>query len=112
MALVQPKKPAGGAYGQFLAEKRAEFVKEVKGQPITAVTKLASARWQALGEEEKKVYQERYVAAKEKYETEMKAFLEKGGEVVKKQKRGAKERVKNKLLGLSKLVWDLFSWEQ
>lgn len=47
MALVQPKKPAGGAYGQFLNEKRADFVKEVKGQPITAVTKLASAKWQA-----------------------------------------------------------------
>ena len=30
---------AGGAYGQFLAEKRPELQAECKGQPITAVTK-------------------------------------------------------------------------
>ena len=39
-------------------------MKEVAGQPVTAVTKLASARWKALGEDEKKVYQDRYEAAK------------------------------------------------
>ena len=27
MALEQPKKPVGGAFGQFLAEKRPEFAK-------------------------------------------------------------------------------------
>ena len=36
-----------------------EFMKEVVGQPATAVSKLASARWKALGEDEKKVYQDR-----------------------------------------------------
>ena len=38
MAMEQPK-VAGGAYGQFLAEKRSELQAECKGQPITAVTK-------------------------------------------------------------------------
>ena len=40
-----PKKPAGGAYGCFLAKNRAAFMKECSGQPVTAVTKLASAKW-------------------------------------------------------------------
>jgi hypothetical protein len=39
MAMEQPKKVAGGAYGQFLAEKRPELQAECKGQPITAITK-------------------------------------------------------------------------
>ena len=39
MAMKEPKKVAGGAYGQFLAEKRPELQAECKGQPITAVTK-------------------------------------------------------------------------
>ena len=40
-----PKKPAGGAYGQFLAEKRTEFTKKCAGQPVTAITKMASVEW-------------------------------------------------------------------
>merc|ERR1712176_696891 len=36
-----PKKPAGGAYGRFMAEKRPEFIKACAGQPITAVAKMA-----------------------------------------------------------------------
>ena len=43
-----PKKPAGGAYGCFLAKNRAAFMKECSGQPVTAVTKLASAKWKDI----------------------------------------------------------------
>lgn len=52
------------------------------------------------------------MAAKEKYEAEMKAFLEKGGEVTKKQKRGAKEGCSN-YQELPSFVWGpgVFSWE-
>lgn len=68
-----------------------EFMKEVVGQPATAVSKLASARWKALGEDEKKVYQDRYEAVKAKYDSDMKSFLDAGGEVTRKQKRETKE---------------------
>ena len=78
--MEQPKKPTGGAYGQFLAEKRSEFQKLCEGQPITAVTKLAGEKFRALGEEEKAVYQKKFQEAQAKYDVDMKAFLDAGGE--------------------------------
>ena len=94
----QPKKPAGGAFGQFLAEKRQELQKELEGQPITAITKLASSRFKELSEEEQKSYEEKYVAAKAKYDEDMKAFLDAGGEkkvVKRKGKDGKAKKVKD-----------------
>mmetsp|Transcript_55921 Transcript_55921/g.131129 ORF Transcript_55921/g.131129 Transcript_55921/m.131129 type:complete len:306 (+) Transcript_55921:80-997(+) len=70
-----PKKPAGGAFGCFLAKNRAAFTKEVEGQPITAITKLASEKWKKLGEDEKKVYQEEYEAKKAEYEEAKKSYV-------------------------------------
>ena len=96
MAMEQPKKPAGGAYGQFLAEKRPELQTQCKGQPITAVTKLASEKFKALSEEDKKIYQEKFVAAKAKYDEDMKAFLEAGGEKKAAKKKGKKDIKKKK----------------
>ena len=86
-SLAQPKKPAGGAYGQFMNEKRAEFQKELPGQKASEVAKLGGERWKKLGESEKAVYQKRYEAAKAKYDEDLKAFEEAGG---------VKERVKRK----------------
>merc|ERR1712136_112568 len=44
-----PKRPAGGAYGQFLAEKREEIKKSLPaGHSITDVTKKAGEMWQSL----------------------------------------------------------------
>ncbi|CAJ1378316.1 unnamed protein product [Effrenium voratum] len=79
---------------RFLAEKRPELMKETQGQPITAVTKLASERFKALGDEERAAYQKKYEEAKAKFEEDMKAFLEAGGE--KKARKSKEEKVKPK----------------
>ena len=63
-----PKRPAGGAYGVFLAQHRADFAKDCQGQPATAVAKIASAKWTALGEDEKKSYEEEYKVKMEAYQ--------------------------------------------
>lgn len=82
----QPKKPAGGAFGRFLAENRAALTEECKGQPVTAVTKLASERFKALSEEDKAVWQKKFQEAKEKYEKDVDAFKAAGGEIKKADK--------------------------
>ena len=69
-----PKKPAGGAYGVFLAKHRADFAKDCQGQPATAVTKIASGKWKALSEEEKKSYEAEYKVKLEAYQEAMKAY--------------------------------------
>jgi len=70
-----PKKPAGGAYGCFLAKNRAAFMKECSGQPVTAVTKLASAKWKELSDEDKKIYEEEFQKKKEEYQEAMKSYV-------------------------------------
>jgi len=101
-ALEQPKKPAGGAYGQFLAEKRQEFMKACEGKPITAVSKMAGEAFKKLTDAQKKPYQEKYEAAKIKFEKDMAAFLAAGGEkqkgaaALRTEKRKAKEGKKKK----------------
>ena len=97
--MAQPKKPTGGAYGQFLAEKRAEFQKHCEGQRVTAVTKLAGEKFRALSEDEKAVYQKKFQEAQAKYEIDMKAFLDAGGEKKTIQRKGkaSKEKKGNKV---------------
>lgn len=70
-----PKKPAGGAFGCFLAKHRAEFMEQTKGKPITAVTKLASENWKQLSEVEKKPYEAAYTAKLETYKAAMKDYV-------------------------------------
>ena len=95
-SMEQPKKPTGGAYGQFLAEKRSEFQKLCEGQKITAVTKLAGEKFRALGEEEKAVYQKKFQGAQAKYDADMKAFLDAGGEKKATQRKGKNGKEKGK----------------
>merc|ERR1712194_945767 len=66
-----PKRPAGGAYGQFMAEKRAEFIKACAGQPITAITKMGSEAWKKLSDAQKKPYQAQYTKKAEEYKKAM-----------------------------------------
>eukprot|EP00913_Durusdinium_trenchii_P029307 g27474.t1 len=55
----KPKKPAGGAYGIFVAENRERIsAKLPKGSPATAVSKPASAEWKKMSDADKKPYQE------------------------------------------------------
>jgi len=77
---AQPKKPVGGGFGRFLAEKRAEFLKELQGQPITALTKLASDRYKQLSEEDKTQWQKKFEVAKDQYAKDMEAFEAAGGQ--------------------------------
>merc|ERR1711881_158635 len=96
-AMEQPKKPVGGAFGQFVAEKRPEFLKQCAGQKASAVSTLAGAEWKELTEAQKAPYQIKYEAAKKKFDEDMAAFLAAGGEKTKgvaglrKEKRKAKE---------------------
>uniref|UniRef100_A0A6T9J3A1 HMG box domain-containing protein n=1 Tax=Alexandrium catenella TaxID=2925 RepID=A0A6T9J3A1_ALECA len=96
-ALEQPKKPVGGAYGVFLAKHRAEFAAATKGQKASAVSKMASERWAKLGAQERAPFEKEFKVVKEKYDNDMKAFLESGGEkkpgvrALATQKRKAKE---------------------
>eukprot|EP00438_Fugacium_kawagutii_P035721 Skav230251 [mRNA] locus=scaffold1520:68485:69030:+ [translate_table: standard] len=90
--MVPPKKVvvAGGAFGQFLAEKRPELQAQCIGQPITAITELAAEKFKALSEDDKVFYQEKYAAATAKYDEDMKAFLDAGGEKKAIQRKGKK----------------------
>jgi hypothetical protein len=102
MALEQPKKPAGGGYGFFLAEKRPEFTKACAGKPASEISKLAGQAWKAFSDAQKKPYEEKYAVAKAKYEKDIAAFLAAGGEKTKgvaglrAEKRKAKEGKKAK----------------
>lgn len=90
MAAEQPKKVTGGAFGQFLAEMRPKLITECKGQPITAVVKLASTKFKALSPAENKVYQDKYEKAKAQYEKDLAAFKAAGGEMKAVKRKGDK----------------------
>lgn len=79
MALVEPKRVAGGAFGRFMNEHRAELLKDTAGQPASASTKLGSERWKALSTSEKAKYEKMYQDAKQQYEKDLKDFLNAGG---------------------------------
>merc|ERR1719499_2834010 len=102
MALQQPKKPVGGAYGIFLNEKRAEFLKACAGQKASAVSTMASEAWKKVSQKDKDVYQKKYEDAKAKFDKDMEAFKAAGGEVAKgvaglrAEKRKEKEAKKKK----------------
>ena len=85
----QPKKPAN-PYFLYLEEHRSLFVQKASGNYKQGVS-LASAAWKGLPEADKAPYEERARALKEKYELDMKAFEEAGGEK-KKRKRPRRHR--------------------
>jgi len=95
--LEQPKKPAGGGFGRFVAEKRAEFQAKCAGKPVSAVSIMAGQVWGALSEAQKEPYKKKFVEAQAKYTADLATFLAAGGEVQKgaaalrTEKRKAKE---------------------
>jgi hypothetical protein len=95
--LEQPKKPAGGGFGRFVAEKRSEFQAKCAGQPVSAVSKMAGLAWKALSEAAQQPYKTKFLEAQKKYEVDMVAFLAAGGEkqkgaaALRTEKRKAKE---------------------
>merc|ERR1712136_11281 len=63
-----PKRPAGGAYGQFLAEKREEIKKSLPaGHSITDVTKKAGEMWKSLPADGRQKFEEAYKTQMEIY---------------------------------------------
>jgi len=67
-----PKKPAGGAYGVFLAENRAAITKSLPpDHKITDVAKAAGAQFKALSDAAKKPYQERFIQKQIEYKKAM-----------------------------------------
>jgi len=92
MAMEQPKKITGGAFGRFMHENRAALLKECAGKPATASIKLGSERFKALGDMEKTRYQNIYETAVADYNVAVEKFKAGGGEfAAKKSKKGARE---------------------
>jgi ABC-type transporter MlaC component len=96
MALEQPKKPAGGAYGRFMAENRAKFIAECKGKPITEVSKLGSVRFKELSDAQKAVYQKQFEDAQAQYKKDMEAFEAAGGERKAVKRKGKDDECDSK----------------
>ncbi len=70
-----PKKPVGGTYGIFLAEKREEIKKALPADhKITDVTKKAGEMWAAAKEADKKKYETIYQKKNEEYKVAMEAW--------------------------------------
>ena len=63
--------------GCAVRRHRAAFAEQCKGKPVTAVTKLASEKWKALSEEEKKIFEAEYKAKKEAYDEAVKSYVPK-----------------------------------
>jgi len=102
MALEQPKKPAGGAFGVFMSEKRAEFMKALPGKAVSEVSKMASEKWKGLNDTQRAPYQKKYEEKKSKFEKDWAAFLasggvkQKGASALRSEKRKAKDGKKKK----------------
>lgn len=97
MALTQPKRPVGGAYGIFLAEKRPEFLKACEGQKASAISVMAGEQWKKLSASQQAPYQKKYEVAKATFDKDMAAFLAAGGEISKGQMALRSEKRNNKL---------------
>jgi len=69
-----PKRPAGGAYGCFMAANRAEFTKQCPGS-MTAVGKLAGEKWRAASAAEKEKYEKEYKVKADAYQEAMKSYV-------------------------------------
>ncbi|ELP91313.1 hypothetical protein EIN_153200 [Entamoeba invadens IP1] len=72
----KPKKPQT-AYMLYLNEHRAEIKEKFPDMKVTEVAKKAGENWKAMGEEDKKPYQDKADKAKETWKTEMKKYEEK-----------------------------------
>ena len=74
-----PKKPVAGGFGCYLAKHRQAFVQQCKGQPATAVSKMAGEKWKALSTAEKKPFQDEYALLKKAYQESMAAYKKSRG---------------------------------
>ena len=102
MASEQPNKTAGGAFGQFMIEKRPEFIKRLPGKAVSEVSKLGGRIWKSLPEADKEPYKKKYQEVMVNYAKDMAAFVAAGGVCAKgpaalrSEKRKAKEDSRKK----------------
>merc|ERR1719453_2777381 len=74
-ALNMPKKPAGGAYGCYVAEHRASIQGSLPaGSKCTEVSKIAGDRWKKLSPKDKEKFEKLYEEKKAAYEEAMKEW--------------------------------------
>merc|ERR1712217_548472 len=70
-----PKRPAGGAFGVWLAEKRSKIVSSLpQDHKITDVTKAAGVQWKALSDAAKKPYEAKFAKKQEEYKKAMEEY--------------------------------------
>lgn len=99
-----PKKPMAG-YMIFSGELREQIRNDLesKGQKfsISAAAAIVKPKWAALGEEGHKKYHDKFAAAKQKYEEDMKEWFEtEGGKLFSENKEKAvKKRNRDRCLG-------------
>jgi len=73
-----PKRPVGGGYGQYLNEHREAIRKTLPtDHKMTDIGKQAGLKWNAMSAEDKKPYEEKYLAKMETFKGEMEAYKEK-----------------------------------
>lgn len=76
-----PKRPAGGAYGCYVAEHRAAIQGSLPaGSPCTMVAKKAGEQWSALGPQDREKFEKQYQEKKAAFELAMKEWKEKQGD--------------------------------
>lgn len=76
--VARPKRPAGGAFGVYLAETRREIVASMPaGHKMGDVPKAVSAKWQALTDDERLPYKSKYVEKLATYRSQMAEFKKK-----------------------------------
>ena len=99
-----PKRP-GNAWLLYLNAHRAQKVSENPGCKMPEITKMISADYKALGTEDRKVWTDKYDAAKAKYAADMaayKASKEDGASVVSKASTASKVSTASKASKASK----------
>lgn len=78
--LNAPKRPAGGAFGVYMAQHREEIKKALPADhKMTDVPKAAAARWKSLSEAEKEIYEEKYKVKQEEYKSALAEYKAAGG---------------------------------
>ena len=92
----QPKRPMSAYFLWMNAEGRAMVKEKNPEAPITEVAKKCGEEWRALDDDTKNKYEKKKEEAKEKFDIDMKAWLESGGEEAMKQAKKETQEKKDR----------------
>merc|ERR1712151_969414 len=87
----KPKKPQT-AYWLWLGENRASLAKEVGGNDVTKVSKLAGERWKALPEKTKAPFEKKAAELKATYDKAMTEYKKTAGDAGGDDEEDAEEQ--------------------